>query len=141
MSQDQAILLTFKVILIINEVAIISFIGIYTKLAKWWQNVIGRSIVILDGLLGLAFVPTILSLFFHFSRLSSVIAAWIDVGLFTLIAGTMISRCLTWIRIHRKGQEEESVQQLATPEDVVVSGADDVARWENEGGAHDAAAL
>lgn len=138
MSQDQAIILIFKIILILNEVAIIAFIGIYTKFAKWWKNVIGRSIVILDGLLGVAFIPSILSFFFHFSRLTSLISAWIDAGIFTLIGVTMITRCITWIRIHRDGRLEEPREDTAR-EDIVVSEADDVARWENEGGAHDSA--
>ena len=105
MSQEQLIILLFKITLIADEAAIVAFIVIYTLFAKWWKNIIGRSIVLLDGLLGLAFLPSIISFFFHFSRLTSRIAGWVDLGIFALIAGVMIWRSVIWIRIHRKSGE------------------------------------
>lgn len=48
-------------------------------------------------------LPSTLSLFFKFNRLTSHIAAWIDISLFGLIAVVMTWRCITWVKIHRKG--------------------------------------
>jgi hypothetical protein len=99
---DQLLLLLFKITLMADLAGIIAFIVIYSVVAPWWSNVIGRTIVAKDILLGLALTPSILSLFFHFNRLSSVIAGWVDLGLFAGIAVVMIWRCVIWLRIHRE---------------------------------------
>jgi hypothetical protein len=104
MSQDQLIILLFKIILLIDEAAVLTFTGIYTALAPWWKTVIGRTIMRLDILLGLALIPTTLSLFFQFSRLTSHIAAWVDIGIFILIAAELFWRSATWVRIHHRGE-------------------------------------
>jgi hypothetical protein len=101
MSQDELLLLLFKVVLIASEAATVAFTVVYSVLAPWWANPIGRTLVQLDILLGLALVPSILSLFWHFNRLTSHIAAWVDVGLFALIALTLFARIPLWIRLHR----------------------------------------
>src|SRR5882724_7856531 len=108
MSQDEIIILLFKIILLANLVTILAFVGIYTALAPWWQNEIGRSIVALDLLLGAAFIPSVISLFWHLNRLTSHVVAWVDIGIFTLIAAGMAWRCITWIRIHKNSGEEKS---------------------------------
>jgi len=110
MSQDQIIILLYKIVLLTNIVAILAFVGIYTKLAPWWRNVIGRSIVSFDLLLGMAFIPSTISLFWKFNRLTSYVAAWVDIGIFTLIAGAMVWRSVQWVRIHKDSGKEESSQ-------------------------------
>ena len=109
MTQDALILLLFKVMLIFDALAIFTFIAIYTAVAKWWQDQIGRTIVIKDALLGVALLPSILAFFFTFSRLGTHIAAWVDVGLFGLIGPVMAWRCVIWIKIHRKGDGDAAV--------------------------------
>jgi hypothetical protein len=57
-------------------------------------------------------VPTVLSLFFQFSRLTSHVAAWIDVVLFGTLTPVMLWRTLVWQRVHRSrngtpGQQEK----------------------------------
>lgn len=111
MSQDQIIILLFKIVLLTNIAAILAFVGIYTKFAPWWKNVIGRSIVILDLLLGAAFIPSVISLFWSLNRLTSHIIAWIDIGIFALIAGAMATRCITWVRIHKKEKSPEETTE------------------------------
>lgn len=101
MNETQWITLALKIVLIADVLAVLVFIGDYSRLAKWWSNPIGRTIVIKDFLLVLAFVPSILSLFFRFSRLSSVVAAWFDVAIFTGIAAVMLWRVVVFERIHR----------------------------------------
>ena len=102
MSQDSWILLLFKIVLIADVVAIAGFVVQYWRLAPWWRNPIGRTIVTKDILLGCCLIPSIMSLFFHFSRLTSHVAAWIDVALFGLIAPVMIWRVIVWERIHKE---------------------------------------
>lgn len=103
MTQDQLLLLLFKVSTVSVELATLAFILTYTKLAPWWRSIIGRTIVWKDIALLLAFIPTTLSLFLQFSRLSSRIAAWIDIADFFVIAGIMLWRIRIWIRTHKEG--------------------------------------
>lgn len=113
MTQDQLLVLLFKIILIADVAAILAFIGQYTALARWWSNAIGRTIVIKDILLVLAFVPSILSLFFHFTRMSSRVAAWFDVALFAGIFAVMCWRIAVWNKIQRarKGPEGDGDEE------------------------------
>jgi len=99
---SQLLLLLFKITLVADLVALVTFVVIYSVLAPWWNNVIGRTIVVKDILLGLALTPSILSLFFHFNRLDSLVAGWVDVGLFAGIAAAMAWRSVVWLRIYRK---------------------------------------
>lgn len=101
MSQDQWIILLFKIVLLADLAALAAFIGLYTAWAPWWRNPIGRTIVVKDVLLALALLPSVLSLFFHFSRLTSHVAAWCDVATFGLIGPVMVWRCAVWRKIVR----------------------------------------
>lgn len=114
-TQDQWILFAFKVVLIAGIVSIIAFIVQYSRYAPWWRNEIGRTLIVKDILLVLLLVPSILSLFLHFSRLSSHIAAWIDVGLFGLLTPVMIWRIAVWARIHRRPTAPFGTERDAVP--------------------------
>ena len=107
MRQDQWILLLFKIVLIADLVALAAFAADYTRLAKWYKNPIGRTLVIETLLLGAALTPSVLSLFFTFNRLTSHIAAWVDLALFAGIAGVMAWRTVVFERIHRDKQNGE----------------------------------
>ncbi len=102
MKQDEVVLLLFKVVLIADLVTLAAFVADYSWRAKWWSNAIGRTLVIKDLLLGAAITPSVLSLFFHFTRLSSRIAAWVDITLFAAIAVVMTWRVAVFERIHRE---------------------------------------
>jgi hypothetical protein len=99
MTQDALIILLFKVVLLADVVSIAVFIGLYTAWASWWRNPIGRTIVAKSALLALALLPSVLSLFWHFSRLTSHIAAWSDIVIFALIAVVMGWRCIVWRKV------------------------------------------
>lgn len=103
MSQDQAIILAFKIVEVTSVAAIAVFVACYSAWADWWTDAIGRTIVIKDLLLVIAFTPSILSLFFHFSRLTSHIAAWVDVAMIGLIAPVMTWRVFVFWKIHKTG--------------------------------------
>lgn len=108
MTQDELIILLLKVILIFNIAAIASFIAQYTALAPWWRNSIGRTLVVKDILLSLALVPSLLSLFLSFNRLTSHIAAWVDVVLLGAIGPVMVWRMAVFRSVHRekRGRQE-----------------------------------
>jgi hypothetical protein len=105
MSQDQAILLAFKVVEVASLVTIVAFVAYYTRIAPWHKNPIGRTIVYKDLALILILMPSILSIFVNFNRLTSHIAAWFDVGSFALVPVIMVWRIVVWRRIHKDGQQ------------------------------------
>ena len=106
MTQDAAILLAFKVVEVASVVTIAAFVTCYTwwTRAKCWTNPIGQTIVIKDLALLLVLIPSILSIFFQFNRLTSHIAAWFDVGSFALVPVIMCWRIVVWRNIHRAGK-------------------------------------
>lgn len=108
MSQDQWIILLLKIVLVSGAVSVAAFVVQYHRLAKWWKNPIGRTIVIKDILLIACLTPSILSLFLQFNRLTSHIAAWTDIVLFGLLTPVMAHRILIWQRVHRDKQAQEA---------------------------------
>lgn len=107
MTQDQVLILVLKVVLISAAVSIAAFVGIYHRLTHGgvWGNEIGRTIIWKDVLLLACLLPSIMSLFLHFSRLTSHVAAWTDIALFGLITPAMWWRSWVFARIHN-GKEE-----------------------------------
>lgn len=103
MSEDQWIVLLFKIVLISGILSIVTWIAVYTRLAKWWRNAIGRTLVAKSLLLAGLLIPSALSLFFHLNRLTSHLAAWADVTLIGAITPVMIWRTAVWLRESRKG--------------------------------------
>jgi hypothetical protein len=102
MHQDDVILLLFKITLISGTLSVAAFAVCYHLMTRGavWRNEIGRTIIIKDILLVLMLTPSILSFFWHFSRLSSHVAAWVDIGLFGLLTPVMLWRIAVWRRIH-----------------------------------------
>jgi len=107
-SQDQAILLAFKVVEIASVVTITAFIACYSRWAAWIRNPIGRTIVLKDISLILVLLPSILSIFWHWNRLTSHIAAWFDVGAFALVPVIMCWRIVVFGKIHKAGRSPQS---------------------------------
>lgn len=103
MGQDQWIVLLLKAALISGFASIATWILVYTKVAKWWRNPVGRSLVIKSGLVAALLVPTTLSLFFELNRKTSLVVAWADVGLIGLITPVMLWRSVVWWRLHKAG--------------------------------------
>ena len=75
---------------------------IYTALAPWWRNAIGRTLVAKTVLIALLFIPTTLSLFFSLNRLDSHIVGWIDMALIGLVSPVMWWRSAVWVKESRK---------------------------------------
>lgn len=104
MTQGQWLILAYRVALIADLVTILAFIAQYTRLAKWWRNPIGRTIVIKDILLVLILMPTAMSLFLNLNRLDSIVIGWVDACLLGLLAPAMIWRIVVWQRMHAGGK-------------------------------------
>lgn len=109
MSQDDLLLLLFKVTLVAGVLSVAAFVAVYSALTRGgaWRNEIGRTILVKDILLILMLLPSILSLFLKFNRLTSHIAAWLDVALFGLLTPVMVWRIRVWVRIHRRKDAPE----------------------------------
>lgn len=103
MTQDQWIVLAFKVVEVASVITISAFIVCYSRWAAWLRNPIGRTIVLKDIALILVLIPSILSIFFSFNRLTSHIAAWFDVGSFALVPVIMCWRIAVFRRIRKDG--------------------------------------
>lgn len=103
MSQDQAIVLAFKVVEVASVVTIAVFVACYTwwTKARCWTSPIGQTIIFKDVALILVLVPSLLSIFLHFNRLTSYVAAWFDVGSFALVPVIMVWRIFVWRKIHK----------------------------------------
>jgi hypothetical protein len=103
-TQDAWLILAFKVALISGFVSLAGWVALYSCLAKWWANPIGRTLVRLAALTGALYVPTGLSLFFHLSRLDSRLVGWVDFGLVALVTPEMLWRSAVWWRLHKAGR-------------------------------------
>ena len=110
MSQTQLLILGFKITLIGGEVAALLWIGVYTYLAKWWDNPIGATVTRFAIYIAALYIPSILSLFFHLNRLTSLAVGWFDVAVFAVVAAELLRRVPLWIRLHlrRDGQQSYS---------------------------------
>jgi hypothetical protein len=97
------ILLT-KIALIADMVAIAAFICDYSRLAPWWKNPVGRTIVLKDLFLLGVISLIVASVFFQFSRFTSEVASWIQIALLGGMAVAMLWRILVFERIHRNGR-------------------------------------
>jgi hypothetical protein len=115
-SPSLLILLT-KIALIADMVAIIAFVADYSRLAPWWANPVGRTIVMKDLFLLVVISLIVMSVFFQFSRLTSQVAAWVEVTALGGMALAMLWRILVFERIHRNGSrpEDEDGDQGGSP--------------------------
>jgi len=96
--------LAFKIAEIASLVTIAAFVAYYTRTARWWRSPVGRTIVAKDIALILVLLPSVLSMFFSFNRLTSYVAAWFDVGSFALVPVIMAWRIVVWRRLDRLGR-------------------------------------
>lgn len=119
MSQDSWIILLLKVVLVCGAVSVALFVAEYTWRTRWgcFRNDIGRTLVWKDILLIACLLPSILSLFFQFTRLTSHVAAWVDVGLFGLLTPAMWWRIAVFERVHK----QKDAPQIPDNEETLCS--------------------
>ncbi len=104
MTQMQLIVLFLKIDLICGFASLTGWIVLYSLLAKWWRNPVGRTLVAKTALVAAMFVPSILASFFRLSRHDSLIAGWVDVTLIGLVSPVMWWRSVVWVKLHRAGR-------------------------------------
>jgi hypothetical protein len=102
-TSPQLLILLTKIMLIADIVAIVAFVADYSRLAPWWRNPVGRTIVIKDLFLLGVISLVVLSVFFRFSRFTSQVAAWLQIVLLGAMAVAMLWRIVVFERIHRNG--------------------------------------
>ena len=100
MTQDELLILGFKITLIAGEAAALLWVAVYSYLAQWRSNPIGATVTRFALYLAAVYVPSILSLFFHLNRLTSRAAGWFDMALFAVIAIELLHRIPLWVRLH-----------------------------------------
>jgi hypothetical protein len=103
-SSESLIILALKIVLISGFCSLLAWVAVYTRLAAWWHNPIGRTLVTKTLLIAGMFIPSILGLFFHLSRQDSLIAGWVDVGLIGAVTPVMLWRIAVWLRLGRAGR-------------------------------------
>jgi hypothetical protein len=104
MTQDDWIILAFKIADLAGFASLTAWIIQYSLHGKWWRNDVGRTLVAKTALIAALLVPAALSLFFHLNRLNSHIVAWVDVCLLGLVTPVMIWRMVVFRKIYRRGQ-------------------------------------
>lgn len=114
MTQLHLIVLLLKVFLIAGFVSLLAWVVVYTRLAKWWQNAVGRTLVIETLLLAGLFIPTLLGFFFDMNQ---YVIGWLDVVLIGLVTPVMTWRSVVWIRmaLPSRGRHPESPQMPVEP--------------------------
>jgi len=104
MTQASWLVLALKVAVISGFISLAAWVALYSFLAAWWRNPIGRTLVAKTTLIALLFIPTAISLFFKLNRLDSYIAGWVDVALIGLVTPVMLWRSLVWWRLYKAGK-------------------------------------
>ena len=100
MTQADLLALLLKIGCITGFLSLTGWVVIYTRYAKWWQDQIGRTLVIKTLLIAGLLISTTLSLFFPLNRL---IVSWIDAAGIAAITPVMIWRILVWRKVHKAG--------------------------------------
>lgn len=115
MTQTQLIVLLLKIGLIAGLASIGLWTAAYSRLADWWSNPVGRTLVVEALLVAGLFVPQILSLFFNLNRLDSYIAAWADVALVGLVSPIMWWRTIVFLRMGPSPARKPAAPDAAGP--------------------------
>jgi hypothetical protein len=101
-TNDPLITLLLRIGTVSAFCSIVAWVIIYTILAPWWRDPIGRALVIKSILIAALLIPTTLALFFHSTPMDSRAAAWVYVGLVGAITPAMIWRSVVWIKASRR---------------------------------------
>jgi len=107
-TQDQLIIVLLKTGLVCGIASLLTWVVVYGRLAPWWRDQIGitlvaKSVIVIGQLLFLA-----LSLFLHLSRLDNRLIAWLYTVFTLAITPVMIWRTVVWIRASRKPPGEDT---------------------------------
>lgn len=76
------------------------FVAVYSLLAPWWHNPLGRTIVALDGGIILTLLPHMLRLVLGVNE-AGTFYAWFEFLAFMLVPASILWRTWILLRIHR----------------------------------------
>ena len=90
-----------KAALISGFCSIVTWIVVYSRLAAWWRNPVGRALVTAKLLVAALFALSILSSVFH---LTGLFVEWLTVALIGAMTPVMLWRTAVWLRLDRAGR-------------------------------------
>ncbi len=103
MTQMQVIVLLLKIFLISGFVSLAGWVVLYSVLAPWFRDPIGRTLVAKTLLIAGTFLVVALGAFFPWFNRHPYVTGWIDVFLIGGVTPAMIWRSAVWVRLHRAG--------------------------------------
>lgn len=88
-----------QVVLISGFCSLVMWVVVYTLLAPWWRNPIGRTLVAKTVLIAALLVPTTIGL--YFPHINHVAWTWVDIVLIGLITPVMLWRTIVWLKLYK----------------------------------------
>jgi hypothetical protein len=79
----------------------LAFIALYTVVAPWWRNPLGRNLVAFDASLSLTLLPSVIHHTFGPSAASSAFFGWFTVVAFAMVPCVIIWRAVIMVRMQR----------------------------------------
>ena len=98
----------------------VGFIVLYSVVARWWENTLGRCIVALDGSVALTLLPAVLHHAFGWSVAASPFFAWFSLVSFAAVPLVVAWRAVILLRIQfghtpqvSDAERQDDVDELA----------------------------
>lgn len=88
-----------KVAVISGLCSLVLWMIVYTVLAPWWRNIIGRTLIAKSLLVAGLLIPAGLTL--YFPDLNRTVITWVDLILIGLITPIMIWRTVVWLKLYK----------------------------------------
>jgi len=104
MTQLHLVTLLFKIGLISGFFSVLTWVVLYTCLARWWVTSIGWTLVVMKLLVAALFLVAGLGMIFPWFRNHPLATGWLDAVLVGLTTPAMLWRCAVWWRLHRAGK-------------------------------------
>jgi hypothetical protein len=95
------IVLCGKIVLVSGFCSIVTWIAVYSRLAAWWRNPVGRALVTAKLLVAALFALSILGSVFH---LTGLFIEWLTVVLIGAMTPVMLWRTAVWLHLNRTGR-------------------------------------
>jgi hypothetical protein len=118
------------IITVIAFCTTVGFIVLYSVVAKWWQNTLGRCIVALDGAVALTLLPGVIHHWFGVSSADTPFFAWFSLVSFAAVPLVVAWRGVILLRI--QFGHTPQVSDASRQSDI-----DELARRDREGLAAD----
>ena len=104
MTQEALLTLLLKAALISGFASLAGWVVLYTVLAPWYKDPIGRTLVAKTSLVACTFLVIALGAFFPWFGEHPLVTGWIDFALIGGVTPVMWWRSAVWVRLHRAGK-------------------------------------